>query len=429
MIIHRRFWPALLLVCPGSSGQTARRVVLIDVDGIRRDTFAQAYEEGRLPNFERAFRNAFWFDNASTVLPSITMAAQASIVTGTPPSRHGIVGNQWFDREEGKLIDYMNAGGISCVYGFTVVGGPSCATGLGNRHLQAPTLYEAAAAAGLVSVAVYNQYWRGASRPAAPTTAEATAFLKGNALDYRVFDNQMETRAVAEIEARGLPSILTLYFAGADGAGHKQGIAAQIPYLAGTIDALLGRILDVIEGLDPEWRDSTMFILTADHGRTEVVPHAEDRTLAADLARVLPAGAHVAVNGGMGYIYLGRPDPAELPAMAAALESDPRFSAAIASVRPHTGDDPARAGDLIVTLRQGHYFNNPGTGSHHGSIYSEDTAVPLLVAVPGTQGTHISEPVRTTQIARTIADYLGFAMDGADPPLPVRRRMRMAIKD
>jgi len=416
-------WPALLLAGSALWGQSGRRAVLIDLDGVRRDTFTNAFEEGRLPNFARAFRDAIWFDNASSVIPPVTMASQASIFTGTSPSRHGIVGNQWFERDGSRLIDYMNTNGISCVYGFTVLGGPDCATGLGNRHLQAPTMFEAAAAAGLASVAVYNQYWKGASRPAAPTAVEANAFLKGYTPDYRIFDLKMATRAIAEMQARGLPSILTLYFAGADGIAHKEGIAAQVPYLADAIDPLLGRILDVMEGLDPAWRSSTMFILTADHGRTDVVPHPEDRQLAAGLAAALPPGTRLAVNGGVGYLYLEHPDPEALPAMAAALQEDPRFAAAVASVRPRSGDDSRRTGDLVVTLRQGHYFGNPGVGSHHGSVYAGDLGVPLLVARPGATTKHVAEPASITQIARTIADFLGFAMEWADPPLPVRVRM------
>lgn len=427
MKLHLRPWPALLLVCSGLSGQTARRAVVIDLDGVRRDTFVNAYQEGRLPNFQRVLGDAFWFDEATSVVPPVTMTSQASIFTGTFPSRHGMVGNQWFERDGSRMIDYMNTNGISCVYGFTVLGGATCAAGLGNRHLQAPTIYEAAAAAGLTSVAVYNQYWRGASQPAAPTAVEASMFIKGYTVDFRMFDAKMAARAMAELQSHGMPSILTLYFAGADTAAHKDGIAAQLPYLSSIVDVLLGRILDVIEGLDPQWRSSTMFILTADHGRSDVEPHPEDRTLVADLSAALPAGTHVAVNGGIGYIYLAQPDHAALPSLAAVLESDPKLSAAIASVRPRTADDPVRAGDLVVTLRRGHYFNNPGSGSQHGGVSAEDLAVPLVVAVPGTAGTHVSGPASITQIARTIADYLGFNMESAGPALPVRRRIRMSV--
>ena len=63
--------------------------------------------------------------------PPVTMAAQASIATGTPPVRHGIPGNRWYDRTEARLYDYMNTTGISCTYGFSIFGGQNCLAGLG----------------------------------------------------------------------------------------------------------------------------------------------------------------------------------------------------------------------------------------------------------------------------------------------------------
>ncbi len=418
----------VLLAGPAAFAQTARRAILIDVDGIRRDTFAEVYASGKLPNLARIFDGAVWFDNAATVLPTVTMAAQASIATGAAPDRHGIVGNQWYEREGRRLFDYMNSHGVSCVYGFTVLGGAACVNGLANRHLQTQTMYEAAAAAGLASLVVYNQYWKGSMRAAGPTSDEAAAFLKNNALDYRVFDERMAARAIQELQRGGLPSLLTLYFAGADGIAHKQGIPSQPAYLSSVVDPLLGKILDVVEGVEPDWRASTMFILTADHGRTEVEPHPEDTTLLADLAAALPEGARIAANGGVAYIYLYSEERARAAEVVAALNAEPRLALAVASARVRQERENPRKGDITVALRRGHYFNNTGAGSQHGSVYAEDTAIPIVVAMPGVAGRHRGEAVSVTQIAGTVADWLGFAMDSADPALPVRVRERTATR-
>jgi hypothetical protein len=416
-VIARRVLALLLAACP-LWGQPPRRAVLIDVDGVRRDTFEQAWHDGMLPQLVRIFAGAVWFDRAQTVVPSVTMAAQASIATGAPPARHGIPGNQWWDREQGRLYDYMNAAGISCVYGFSLLAGPACLTGLGNRHLEVPTLYQAAAAQGLDSVVAYNQYWKGASRPAAPTFAEARAFLPGNRPDFRTFDTQMTGRVLAELHDHGLPAILVVYFAGADALAHSNGIAAQPAYFAEVIDPLVGRILGEMAALDPEWRAHTLFVLTSDHGRTDAVAYPEDPALQRDLEGALPAGAHVAQNGGVAFIYLDRPDPG-LPA---ALER--KFPTAIAAVRQRNSGDAPRAGDLIVTLRPGHYFGNIGKGSDHGSASPDDLNVPLVLAAPGFPLSHIADPVSITQIARTIADFVGFPMETADPALPILHEMR-----
>lgn len=410
-----RLLPLLLLAALPLAAQPPRRAVLIDIDGVRADTFSQIFSEGHVPNLARIFSGALWFDRANSVLPTVTMAAQASIATGAPPPRHGIPGNQWFERSTGTLFNYVNAAGVSCVYGFTILGGPKCINGLGNRHLEAPTMYEAAAAAGLGSVVVFNQYWKGATRAAPPTVAQARTFTGGEKLNFQVFDQQMAMRAVDALNSGGLPAILTLYFTGADTIAHTNGIAAQPGYLAGTIDPLIGRVLAAIEALDPEWRAHTLFVLTSDHGRTDIGGHPEDLHLKEDLLALLPAGSQVADNGGLLYIYLNGTLPANI-----------RWPEAVAAVRPHSSEDPARAGDLIVTLRRGRYAGK-NSGAQHGSAYPEDLSVPLLVAGPGIVSGHSKEPVGITRIARTVADFVGFRMETADPPLPFGRTSPRAV--
>jgi hypothetical protein len=98
-----------------------RRAVLIDIDGVRGDTFEQTYRDGRLPNFQRILGSAMWFDNAASVFPTVTMAGQASLFTGVPPATHGVIGNQWFDRAAGRMVDYLTVTGVACVYGFTLL--------------------------------------------------------------------------------------------------------------------------------------------------------------------------------------------------------------------------------------------------------------------------------------------------------------------
>jgi hypothetical protein len=136
------------------------------------------------------------------------------------------------------------------------------------------------------------------------------------------------------------------------------------------------------------------------------------------LQAALPAGATIAANGGVGYIYLDQPGLVDLEKLAAALVQDAKMSSAVAAVRVRGAEDSPRDGDLILTLKPGHYFGNTGVGSDHGSVYSGDLNVPLVVARPGGAGGHVDYAVSITQVAGTIAAYLGFRMDSADEALP-----------
>lgn len=409
-----------------------RRAVIIDLDGVRRDTFEQTYLDGRLPNFQRILGSAVWFDNAVSVFPTVTMPGQASLFTGVPPATHGVIGNQWFDRATGRMADYLTVSGASCVFGFTLLAGPECRGGLANGHLLSPTLYEAATAAGLKSTVVFNQYWKGATHVVLPGVTDVLSFVEENeSIDYEAFDRRMTDRALEALQEHGLPAILTVYFAGADGLGHAFGIAAQPPYLERVIDYQVGRLFDALESLDAEWRANTLFVITADHGRTDATLNPEDLTLAADLRAALGRAGydsdrvHIAANGGMAYIYLKAGAWSELPsaqtveAVARQLSEDPLLARAVESVRARGDDDSPRSGDLILWLKPGHYFGNVGVGSHHGSMYETDLAVPLILAQSGLRAGHRAEPVSTTQIVRTIAEHLGFPVEAADPALPL----------
>lgn len=46
------------------------------------------------------------------VLPAVTCSAQATMLTGTMPARHGVVGNGWFERETGEVRFWRQANGI-----------------------------------------------------------------------------------------------------------------------------------------------------------------------------------------------------------------------------------------------------------------------------------------------------------------------------
>jgi len=408
-----------------------RRVVIIDLDGIRGDTFEQTYLDGRLPNFRRILDSALWFDNAAAVFPTVTMAGQASLFTGVPPAMHGIIGNEWFDRAAGRTVDYLTLSGVSCVYGFTLLAGSECRGGLANGHLLSPTLYEAATAAGLNSTVVFNQYWKGATHVVLPGLSDVLSFVENSSIDYEAFDRRMTDRALEALQEHGLPAILTVYFAGTDGLGHAFGIAAQPGYLERVIDYHLGRLLDALAGLDPEWRANTLFVVTADHGRTDAELHSEDLTLAADiLAALKRAGFHsdrvrIAPNGGMAYVYLkgeswtqGPPEE-EVRAALRELAEDPLLRRVVESARSRDEKDSPRSGDIVVMLQPNHYFGNLGVGSHHGSIHEPDLSVPLILAQGGMPAGRRAQRVQSTQIVRTVAEYLGFPVEAADPALPL----------
>jgi hypothetical protein len=308
------------------------RLVVIDIDGLRRDVFRSSLEAGDLPNVARivggrAGERACHVDALSTA-PSITFAAQASIFTGQHPGAHGVAGNESFDRL-GRI-----SGGRPRHFGFDV--GDTLAVddavrvfsdGLASQFLssEVPTLYETLAAHGLTSTVVYHMYARGADTWLPPSVVEIARFTKGKGklgLEAGEYDSRMLDHLVEHLGAGHRPDVLTTYFMGLDHHSHAHGPTSQRAYLRDVIDPQIRRLLDALAGHG--LLDNTLFALVSDHGQIEVVP--DDRhsirlgfPFDRELSHVFEAlgldvhdfpgedpacDAVVGLNGGLAHVYL-----------------------------------------------------------------------------------------------------------------------------
>lgn len=101
-------------------GWMDRPLVVVCVDGCEGDYLSRAIEAGEAPFFERMLTTGAAFQ-AECVIPSFTNPNNISIVTGVPPSVHGICGNYFYDREADAEVmmndpKYLRAGTILAAF-------------------------------------------------------------------------------------------------------------------------------------------------------------------------------------------------------------------------------------------------------------------------------------------------------------------------
>lgn len=311
---------------------TPKSLVIVDVDGLRRDVFLESLTAGKLPHIaelvggEHAERACHV--DALSCAPSITFAAQASIVTGNHPAAHRVAGNELFDR-----IGHITAGKPRH-FGFDV--GDTLAVddavavfshALADRFLSptTPTLYEVAAMQGLSSVVAYHMYARGAQAYIAPRIVDIARFTKGRGvlgLEAGAYDSGMLDRLIAHLQQAGAPDILMAYFMGLDHHSHLHGPGSQADYLQTIIDPQVGRLTEALRRHGD--LKSTLFVFVSDHGQIEVVPDDAhslrlgfpfDREFA-PLFKALSLDLHdypgedprcdavLGLNGGLAHVYL-----------------------------------------------------------------------------------------------------------------------------
>src|SRR5690349_2636509 len=98
-----------------------RPVAIVCIDGSEPDYHERAIEAGAMPWLARTLERGGTSLRAAAVVPSFTNPNNLSIVTGAPPSVHGICGNYFYDREAGAEVmmndpKYLRAGTILAAF-------------------------------------------------------------------------------------------------------------------------------------------------------------------------------------------------------------------------------------------------------------------------------------------------------------------------
>ncbi len=99
-------FPLLLALVPSlsSAAQPPKLVLQITVDALRGDLpqrYSHLYGKG---GFAYLMERGVYYSNAHYQHANTeTIVGHTSLATGTVPAAHGMVGNVWFDREQGRL--------------------------------------------------------------------------------------------------------------------------------------------------------------------------------------------------------------------------------------------------------------------------------------------------------------------------------------
>lgn len=102
------------------SSDRSKLVVGIIVDQMRQDYLYRFYPKFGNDGFKRLMNDGFMLKNAHyNYAPTVTGPGHASVYTGTTPAVHGIIGNDYFDKELKKFVNCVNDPMHSVVGGST----------------------------------------------------------------------------------------------------------------------------------------------------------------------------------------------------------------------------------------------------------------------------------------------------------------------
>ena len=441
----RRALPlALTLLATMLAGEArANPVLLISIDGLRPADVLEADARGlRVPSLRRFMAEGTYATGVVGVLPTLTYPSHTTLITGTAPAVHGILGNTTYDPLQ------INQGGW---YWYA-------------SDNKARTLWDAAHDAGLttanvhwpVSVAAKNvtwnlpQIWRtghaddrklvdALATPGLVTeleTATGAAYADGKAED--LLADQIRTEFGVMMIVRHQPGFMTMYLAALDNAQHETGPGSPESHAAlEMIDGFVGELVAAETKVHPD----AVIALVSDHGfaPADTVINlyrpfidAGLVTLGAD-GKIASADATPWGSGGSFAIRLARPDDKALKAKVGALleklAADPvarieRVIEAPAIAAEGGNPDASFYVNLKIGAVAGPFVNgalplafaSPVKGMHGYFPAAPEMRSTFMIMGAGVPKAHKLGEIDMRAIAPTLAKAMGASLPGAEKP-------------
>ncbi len=197
-----------------------RRVLIISIDGLRPDLLLRI-DAPHIRRLITAGASTFW---AHTVDESYTLPAHVSMLTGVVPERHGVTWNNHIE----------------------------------EAYPSVPTLFSLAKEASLTTALAVGK-------------TKFVALTPPESLDWK-FQPMNEPTADAAVAEQAVtilrehrPNVLFVHFAAVDAVGHEHGWGSPRQREALVLaDAAVGKVVAATDEL--KLNDSTLFLLTSDHG-------------------------------------------------------------------------------------------------------------------------------------------------------------------
>jgi hypothetical protein len=277
--ISRRLWLRLSLSLAGFCGlfsaplartqesPSRPAVILISIDGLKPEYVLDADAHGlKIPALRRFLREGAYATGVHGVVPTVTYPSHTTLVTGVSPARHGIYANTTFDPLR------KNSGGW---YWYA-------------EDIKVPTLWDAAADAGLVTTNVHwpvsvaaritwnlPQYWRAGTPDdrkllrilATPGLLDALEKDLGpyaDGIDETITGDENRAKFAARLLELKRPAFATIYLTALDHEQHASGpFSSQSNSTLERIDAAVSGILDSIHRA---YGDRAVVCIVSDHG-------------------------------------------------------------------------------------------------------------------------------------------------------------------
>ncbi len=425
--------------------RTDRHVIFISLDGLAHFYFDDPLAE--MPTLRRLAAEGVRAERVTTTLPTVTWPNHTSLVTGVLAGKHGVIGNNYFDRETQQAVDFIPDPHFDK-----------------DEIVKVPTLYDIAHGAGLKTAGIIwpatrnaktldwtvpdvalQDLWETYGTPSLLAECRAKGipvdkqgeWCKAGPFGYLLRD-RLYTQMARHLVETHQPHLLLLHLVAVDSLQHAHGSRTPEAYFA--IKQVDEHVRDLVEAVEKAGlKDRTTFVIMSDHGFINYTKTIQPNVLLKQEGLIKEFGGKPVERKawsfaqGVAYIYLLDPANreallADLTPKLAALEgiSEVIAEADFAKYGMKTAAEDPRMPDLILSAKDGYNFGNSVAGKDvvialetqkgaHGYSPSD----PLMDASFIASGNGVKKGVTlgriaNTDIAPTTAKLLGIEMKDVD---------------
>ncbi len=445
----RQLLCSTVLLCTAATLQAEprqdRHVIFISIDGLAQFYFDDPLAE--MPTLRKLAAEGARAERVTTTIPTVTWPNHTTLVTGVLAGKHGVIGNNYFDRKTLESVNYIPDPHFDK-----------------DEIVQVPTLYDIAHGAGLKTGSIIwpasrnaqtlnwtvpdvalQELWEKYGTPSLLEECRAKGipvdkqaeWCKAGPFGYLMRDRLYTQMAIHLLETHQ-PNLLLLHLIAVDSLQHAHGSKTPEAYFA--IKQADEHIRDLVETVERAGlRDRTTFVIMSDHGFINYTKVIQPNVLLKKEGLIKEFGGKPlerkvwSFSQGVAFVYVLDNDNreallADITPKLAALEgvSEVITEADFGKYGLRTSAEDPRMPDLILSAKEGYNFGN-GVGGND-LILTQETqkgahgyspSDPLMDASFIASGVGVKkgaklERISNMDIAPTTAKLLGIEMPNVD---------------
>tara|TARA_R110000796_G_scaffold77585_1_gene173370 strand:- start:98461 stop:99705 length:1245 start_codon:yes stop_codon:yes gene_type:complete len=330
-------------------------VIMISFDGFRHD-YVEKYDA---PNFKKFIESGVSAEAMLPSFPSKTFPNHYSLVTGLYPGNHGLVDNNFYDRQLDLQYSIGNR---------KVVENPAFYGGL--------PLWQLVQKNGMKSA---SYFWVGSEAPIAGSFPDYYEIYDGKVKNEDRISTVIEWLKLPKAER---PNYISLYFSIVDDQGHANGPNGTKESVL-EADRLLGLIMEQLKQIDLP----VNVIVTSDHGMNEVANTEESLINVNEVLEGINNDEYRFVNSGtLAHLYVN--DQSKIDQIYTAIKGkENNFTAYKKEGFPKNWHyQNSRSGEIVLVANAGHSLSSKSNRER-------------MIAQGGVHGEHGYDPYVTEDMA------------------------------